>query len=110
MRVHFWGTRGSIPVALSGTGVRQKIKRALCKANGRHFESETAIEHFIEAELDFLTRDGYGGKSACVAITGSADYMGCDLGSELRCLGQHVMQEHSPRQPQVYNFCMSHVH
>jgi hypothetical protein len=57
MRVRFWGTRGSIPVALSGAGVRQKIKRALCKANGRHFESETAIERFIEAKLDFPTRD-----------------------------------------------------
>lgn len=110
MRVRFWGTRGSIPVALSGAGVRQKIKRALLQANGRQFESEAAIERFIETELDFPIRGGYGGNSACVDITGGADYMVCDMGSGLRCLGQHVMQEHGPRQPQVYNFFMSHVH
>jgi len=110
MRVRFWGTRGSIPVALSGAGVRQKIKRALLQANGRHFESEAAIEQFIDAELDFPTRCGYGGNSACVDIVGSADYMVCDMGSGLRWLGQQVMQEHGLHQPQVYNFFMSHVH
>jgi phosphoribosyl 1,2-cyclic phosphodiesterase len=110
MQVRFWGTRGSIPVALSGTDVRHKIKRALLQANGRRFESEAAIEHFIETELDFPTRQSYGGNSSCVDIIGGADYMVCDMGSGLRCFGQHVMQEHGPGQPRVYNFFMSHVH
>ena len=55
--MYIFGERAAwvFPVALSGAGVRQKIKRALCKANGRYFESETVIERFIEAELDFPT-------------------------------------------------------
>jgi phosphoribosyl 1,2-cyclic phosphodiesterase len=110
MLVRFWGTRGSIPVALDGAGVRRKITQALRRANGRHFESEEAIEQFIDAELDFPTRHSYGGNSACVEIVASQDYMICDMGSGLRCLGQHIMQEHGPGKPQVYNFFMSHVH
>ena len=110
MLVRFWGTRGSLPVTLEGAGVRRKITQALRRANGRRFESEEAIEQFIDTELDFPTRHSYGGNSACVEIVGGQDYMICDMGSGLRCLGQHIMQEHGPRKPQVYNFFMSHVH
>ena len=104
MLVRFWGTRGSLPVALGGAGVRRKIKRALMQTNGRHFEDEAAIERFIDEELDFPTRHGYGGNSACVEIIGGNDYMICDMGSGLRCLGQQIMKEHGPGRPKVYNF------
>lgn len=110
MLVRFWGTRGSIPVALDGDGVRRKIKQALLCANGRHFKSEEAVEQFIDAELEFPIRHSYGGNSACVEIIGGQDYMICDMGSGLRGLGQRIMQEHGPGKPQVYNFFMSHVH
>jgi len=110
MRLHFWGTRGSLPVALSADGVRQKIKQALLQANGRHFESEKALEQFIDAELSFPTRHGYGGNTSCVEIIGGEGYTICDMGSGLRCLGQQIMQEHGPGRPQVYNFFMSHFH
>src|SRR5262245_6096239 len=110
MLVRFWGTRGSIPVALTGTDVRHKIIQALLHANGRHFASADAIERFIDEELEFSTRHSYGGNSACVDIVGGTEYMVCDMGSGLRCLGQQVMREHGPGTPQVYNFFMSHVH
>ena len=110
MRVRFWGTRGSIPVAITGDRIRQKIKRALQQANGRHFDSETAVEQFIETELDFPTRHSYGGNSACVEIIGGTDYMICDMGSGLRGLGQQIMQDDGPSAPKTYNFFMSHVH
>jgi phosphoribosyl 1,2-cyclic phosphodiesterase len=110
MLVRFWGTRGSIPVALDGAGVRQKIKRALLHANGRRFTSEEAVERFIDAELDFPTRHSYGGNSACVEIGGGTDYMVCDMGSGLRCLGQQIMQAHGSGTPKVYHFFLSHVH
>jgi phosphoribosyl 1,2-cyclic phosphodiesterase len=110
MLVRFWGTRGSIPVALSGEGVRQKITRALLQANGRRFDSEAAVEQFINEELNFPTRHGYGGNSACVEIIGGENYTICDMGSGLRCLGQQIMKEHGPGNPKVYNFFMSHVH
>jgi phosphoribosyl 1,2-cyclic phosphodiesterase len=110
MLVRFWGTRGSLPVALDGAGVRRKIKQVLLQTNGRRFEDEAAIERFIDEELDFPTRHGYGGNSACVEIVGGNDYMICDMGSGLRCLGQQIMKEHGPGRPKVYNFFMSHLH
>ena len=110
MLVRFWGTRGSLPVAPDGAGVRRKIKRALLQANGRRFEDEATIERFIDEELDFPTRHGYGGNTSCVEIAGGRDHMICDMGSGLRCLGQQIMQEHGPSHPGVYNFFMSHLH
>src|SRR5262245_6922447 len=90
MLVRFWVTRGSLPVALDGAGVRQKVKQALQRASGRRFDSEEAIEQFIDTELDFPTRHSYGGNSACVDIVGGPDYMICDMGSGLRRLGQQL--------------------
>ena len=110
MRVRFWGTRGSLPVAPRGEDVRQKIKQALLQANGRQFDSEAAVERFIDAELDFSIRHSYGGNSACVEIIDGKNYTVCDMGSGLRCLGQQVMEDHGPGKPQIYNFFMSHVH
>ena len=110
MRVRFWGTRGSLPVAPRGEDVRQKIKQALLQANGRQFDSEAAIERFIDAELNFSIRHSYGGNSACVEIIDGKNYTVCDMGSGLRCLGQQVMEDHGPGKPQIYNFFMSHVH
>jgi phosphoribosyl 1,2-cyclic phosphodiesterase len=110
MRVRFWGTRGSLPVALTGVGVRQKIKQALLQANGRHFAGEEDIERFIDLDLEFPIRHSYGGNSACVEIGGGVAYMVCDMGSGLRALGQELMREHGPGTPQQYNFFMSHVH
>lgn len=110
MLVRFWGTRGSLPVAMDGETVRHKIKRALLRANGRHFDSDAAVEQFMDAELDFPTRHSYGGNSACVDIVGGADYMVCDMGSGLRWLGQTLLHEHGPEQPHIYNFFLSHVH
>ena len=43
MRIQFWGTRGSLPVATEGALIRDKIKRALLKADGRRFDSEAAL-------------------------------------------------------------------
>ena len=110
MRVRFWGTRGSIPVAMDGRQIRHKIKQALRQADGRRFDSEAAIEQFIDDELSFPIRHTYGGHSACVEIIGGADYMICDMGSGLHAFGQQVMTEFGPGQPQVYHFFMSHVH
>ncbi len=110
MLVRFWGTRGSIPVALTGAGVRSKIKQALLQANGRRFDDDAAIERFMDEELAFPIRHRYGGSSACVDIVGGTEYMVCDMGSGLRSLGQQIMREHGPGTPQVYNFFMSHVH
>ena len=109
MQVYFWGTRGSLPVALEGAAIREKIRRALLKADGRRFENAAAAERFID-ELDFPVRSSYGGNSACVELIGGDHYTLCDMGSGLRPFGQQAMRRHGTGRPQVYNFFLSHVH
>ncbi|MDP6830094.1 MAG: MBL fold metallo-hydrolase [Alphaproteobacteria bacterium] len=110
MRLRFWGTRGSLPVALGGDGVRDKVRAALRRAEGRSFPSEAALDAFIEGELDFATSHGYGGNSSCVEIIGGDNTVICDMGSGLRELGQQVMQDYGPGQPRRYDVFLSHVH
>ncbi len=110
MRVSFWGTRGSLPVAADGAVIRDKIKRALVKADGRKFADAAALDRFIDSELEFPVRGGYGGNTSSVEIVGGDHYTLCDMGSGLRCFGQQALAQHGPGRPQVYNFFMSHVH
>ena len=110
MRIQFWGTRGSLPVATEGAVIRDKIKRALLKAGGRRFDSEAELDRFIDTELEFPVRHSYGGNSSCMQIIGGDHYAVCDMGSGLRRFGQQVMQKHPPNEAQIYNFFMSHVH
>lgn len=110
MQIHFWGTRGSIPVAANGLIIREKVKQALQLAQGHHFESEEQIDGFIDESIEFPTQYGYGGDSSCIQIIGGNDYMLCDMGSGLRRFGQHVMQIYGPQKPKAYHFFMSHVH
>lgn len=111
MLVRFWGTRGSLPTPLSGDGIRKKVFSALSTANGRTFADDTAIDEFIDTELEFPVRSGYGGNSACVEIeAGRGEYLICDMGSGLRELGQRVIETHGAGTPQTFNFFMSHPH
>jgi len=110
MRVRFWGTRGSLPAVSDATVIRDKIKRALLRADGRKFADNTALERFIDTELEFPLRGGYGGNTSSVEIIGGDHYTLCDMGSGLRGFGQQVLAQHGPQQAQVYNFFMSHVH
>jgi phosphoribosyl 1,2-cyclic phosphodiesterase len=110
MRIRFWGTRGSLPVASEEPAIRDKVKRALLKAAGRQFADEAALDRFIDTELEFPVRAGYGGNTSCVEIVGGDFYTICDMGSGLRCFGQQMLAQHGPGRSQVYNFFMSHVH
>lgn len=110
MRIRFWGTRGSLPVAAAGHMIRTKIKQALRRADGRRFESETQLDRFVDESLDFPTRHGYGGDTACIQIEGGKDYLLCDMGTGLRRFGRQVMQAHGTAGSNVYHFLMSHVH
>ncbi|CAD7843460.1 MAG: Metal-dependent hydrolases of the beta-lactamase superfamily I [Olavius algarvensis Delta 4 endosymbiont] len=110
MRIRFWGTRGSIPVTAGAENIRAKIKRALRAADGKRFANETQLDKFIDNKLDFPTRHGFGGDSACIQIEGGPDYLLCDMGSGLRRFGRQVMQQPGPHLPRMYHFLMSHVH
>ena len=110
MRVRFWGTRGSIPVALTSADIRDKVVMALVKASGRHFASIEEANTFAQAELPFSLMNTFGGHTPCVELeAGGDEYYVCDMGSGARPFGVHVLaRQHD--QPTTINVFMSHVH
>ena len=108
-RVRFWGTRGSIPVALTADGVRHKIVAALRGASGRTFANDSEAEAYVDS-LAFADRATFGGHSPCVEIeTGGPDFVICDLGSGVRPFGQAALARDGGG-PRTYHVFLSHVH
>lgn len=110
MIVRFWGTRGSIPVALTTADIRDKIVRALLKASGRSFASSEEATAFAREELDFSVINTFGGHTPCVELDlGDDQYYVCDMGSGARPFGAHLLARQHGR-PATVNIFMSHVH
>jgi phosphoribosyl 1,2-cyclic phosphodiesterase len=108
-RVRFWGTRGSLPVALTAAAVRAKVMSAVRGAAGRSFASDAELEAYVDG-LGLAVSGTYGGHSPCVEIeTGEPGYVLCDLGTGVRAFGQHVMS-HRGATSQTYRVFLSHVH
>ena len=108
--VRFWGTRGSLPVALTTADVRAKVTAALRGASGRAFASEDDLTAYVDGLGPEITGT-FGGHTSCVEIeTGGPDYVLCDLGSGVRPFGQRALARHGPSSPQTYHVFMSHVH
>jgi phosphoribosyl 1,2-cyclic phosphodiesterase len=110
MLVRFWGTRGSLPVAMKADAVRAKVARALVAAKGHSIASVEEADAFIEGELDFATRGTYGGATACVEIEAGESFFVCDMGSGLREFGLSAMQRCAAGHQRRYNFFQSHLH
>jgi anti-anti-sigma factor len=111
IKVHFWGTRGSLPAPLGQRAVRAKIREALLAARGRNLPDAETIEAFIDRELPFSASGTFGGNTSCVEIiTGGDEYVLCDLGTGLREFGNHVLAQHGPGRKACYNVFLSHMH
>lgn len=98
MKVRFWGTRGSLPAALSAAAVEDKLRRATAAlaANGGDFDA-----------LPFHLRGTYGGNTSCVEIArDGAEHLLLDAGSGLRDFSRHI----DPRRPATYHVLLSHTH
>ncbi len=109
-RIRFWGTRGSLPIALTAAQVRRKLVAALRDASGRDLRSEVQVEHFVDA-LAFEVAGTYGGHTSCVEIeTGGPDYVLCDLGSGVRAFGNAALARRAVTGPQTFHVFLSHVH
>ena len=110
MRVRFWGTRGSIPVALTSADIRDRLAQALVQASGRTFSTYEEAHAFASSELDFSLTHTFGGHTPCVELELPGDeYYVCDMGSGARPFGQHVFAKQA-RRPATVNVFMSHVH
>ena len=89
MKVHFKGTRGSIPTSYSADEISKKIVDALLAARGKDLRSEGQIIDFVKNKLPFHTSSGWGGNTPCVYVeTPSDEKLILDGGSGIRPLGQ----------------------
>jgi phosphoribosyl 1,2-cyclic phosphodiesterase len=115
VRLRFWGTRGSLPVSLTGVEVQRKIARALVVASGQRFESVDDAMRFVSL-LPFELGQTFGGATSCVEVeisepgTASHDYLLCDLGSGARAFGNSVLARHGASIPNTFHIFMSHLH
>jgi len=109
MKVHFKGTRGSIPIAPSSQIISEKVVECLLAARGKDLRSEGQIRSFVEKELPFHIGHTYGGNTSCVHIeTGSDDYLIFDGGSGLYPLGQEIIDNQTSGK--TFHIFFSHLH
>ena len=107
--VRFWGTRGSLPVALTAAGLQTRLREVLRAARGQPLDSDADIDRLL-GSLPFALAGTYGGHSSCVQILGDgSDWLVCDMGSGLRPLGQAAMAQRAGK-PQTFHIFMSHLH
>ncbi len=111
MYVHFWGTRGSLPVSMTADAVREKIRRALLESRKYKLKTDHDVEAFLET-LPFSIRGTYGGNTACVEIGGGAETVLCDAGTGLRDFGNAFLKSGrgSGNSPAVFHLFITHVH
>ena len=111
--VRLWGTRGSLPVALTAARVRDKLRSALRGAQGLVLANDADLERYLDS-LPFATAGTYGGHSACVQIelrdTGGTEFVICDMGSGLRPFGHAAMAQRQQGVAQTFHIFQSHLH
>lgn len=111
MRLRFWGTRGSLPVAPEADTVSRKVAKALIVADGRRFADEDEALGFVRYDLDFATGQSYGGASSCVEIEGGdGSFIVCDCGSGLRQFGLTAAKRVAAGHKNDYHIFLSHLH
>ena len=109
MKVHFKGTRGSIPTAPTAQEIEEKIVASLMAARGKELRSERQIREFVETKLNFRTRSHWGGNTPCIHVdTGSDEYLILDGGSGLRALGKELMAQKVSGA--TFHIFLSHFH
>ena len=110
MKVRFWGTRGSLPVALTAHHIRGKLVAALQGAAGLDLSDRETVEAYVDHRLNFEVAGTFGGHSSCVQIEhGGPEHVVLDLGSGLRPLAGHFLGRFSAA-AQTYHMFLSHLH
>ena len=109
MQVRFWGTRGSIPAALTAQSVREKLIAALVAASGRELDTAEKAAAFADT-LPFAATRTFGGNSSCIeVIAEGAGRVLLDMGSGARPAAGHALRE-LKGQPGEFHVFMSHLH
>ena len=81
MQAIFWGARGSLPASVNNQTIHEKINLALIQSLDHNLSSESDVATFIDNELPFEIKGGYGCNTSCVEIKAGEEYVLCDAGS-----------------------------
>lgn len=118
MRVHFWGTRGSLPASYTTEVIRKKIFSAIKASSSISLRTDEEIEKFVykglaNKSLPFSAIGSYGSNTSCMEIDGGEEYILCDAGTGLRDFGNHVLRSSAQgvqNKTNVFNIFISHLH
>ena len=113
MKIHFWGTRGSLPSSMNGNTIRNKIFKALAAAQKFDLSSDQKINDFIDNQLPFSIHKTYGTNTPCVQIEISKtkqEFVFCDAGSGLRDFSHFYKQKNADNFNSTFHIFISHLH
>ena len=112
MKVHFWGTRGSLAASANTLDLRTKIVHALKRSLGHNFCNDSEIEAFVAGGPPFSRMGYYGSNTACVEIPDGEGRVICDAGTGIRDLSQHLRSIEDGIQDRtgLFHIFLSHLH
>ncbi|MCX8111297.1 MAG: MBL fold metallo-hydrolase [Syntrophorhabdaceae bacterium] len=113
MKVHFWGTKGSLPSSSVAEEIHRKIFFALKESRPYSLDSDSDVEAFIDKHLPFYIKGSYGTNTSCIEIIGGTEYVLCDAGTGIRDFGNNLIKKKTAkndRQPDIFHIFISHLH
>jgi phosphoribosyl 1,2-cyclic phosphodiesterase len=107
--VRFWGTRGSIPAALTAKALREKLVAAVVAGSGKALDNPDKAGAFVDG-LPFSTSHTFGGNSSCIELRspGAARVL-LDMGSGARAAAGDALRELKGT-PGEFHVFQSHLH
>jgi phosphoribosyl 1,2-cyclic phosphodiesterase len=111
IKVHFWGTSGSIPTSLPVAELEEKIIQALLRAQKTDLAGYEEAKEFVR-NLPFAIRGTYYGNSSCVEVKiPGTECLLLDAGSGLRQAGLDIIRRPEFREsPKIIHLLLSHLH
>jgi phosphoribosyl 1,2-cyclic phosphodiesterase len=107
--VRFWGTRGSVPAALTAHEVREKLAQALVAGAGKNLDTIEKARAFA-VSLPFAAANTFGGNSSCVELRAEGTpVVLLDIGSGGREAGIAALRRLAGK-PGEFHIFMSHPH
>ncbi len=109
MYVKFWGTRGSIPVAISSATLQQKIHQAVAGAAGLDLTDEAVLNRYLE-RLPLTVQQTVGGNTPCIEVRSGDRLLIIDAGSGLRLLGLDLLEKGFANGHRQADMLITHTH
>ncbi len=104
MHIKLWGTRGSLPRALTHQELKHTLQRLLSRARTRGIEDIAALQALLADDSDApLT---YGGNTTCTEIRYREESYVVDLGTGLVSFGKAQRNAGNRK----FTFLLSHLH